>query len=53
MMRSGGTPNLAATPASSSVSALMVLTSVTWSSTSWAMSLSPVETMLWIPFRSA
>ena len=50
MMRSGGTPNLVATPASSSVSALMVLTSVTWSLTSCAMSLSPVETMLRIPF---
>ena len=42
-MRSGGTPNLVATPAASRTSLLMVLTSVTRGPTSWAMSLSPVE----------
>ena len=42
-MRSGGTPNLADTPATSSVSLLIVLISVTFSSTSCARSLSPVE----------
>ncbi len=44
-MRSGGTPNLAVTPATSSTSVglLMVLMSVTLASTSWARSLSPVE----------
>ena len=43
MMRSGGTPNLASTPAGSSTSLLMVLTQRTRSSTSWVRSLSPVE----------
>ena len=43
-MDSGGTPNLAATPAASSTGSSMVLTMVTRSSTSWAMSLSPVQT---------
>jgi len=51
-MRSGGTPNLACTPATSSVSLLMVLTSVTCSFTSCARSLSPVETIERMP-RSA
>ena len=43
MMRSGGTPNLASTPASSSTSSLMVLTQRTPGRTSWVRSLSPVE----------
>ncbi len=50
MMRSGGTPNLATTPATSSTSGglAMVLISDTWSVTNWARSLSPVEmTTLW------
>ena len=42
-MRSGGTPNFASTPASSSVSLLMVLISETAGVTSCARSLSPVE----------
>ncbi|MCY1555886.1 hypothetical protein D9M68_925850 [compost metagenome] len=45
-MRSGGTPNLFTTPASSSTSPLMVLTRVTWLLTSCARSLSPVDTMV-------
>ncbi|CFP57705.1 Uncharacterised protein [Bordetella pertussis] len=48
-MRSGGTPNLLFTPATSSTSPLMVLTSVTCGSTSCARSLSPVETMVSMP----
>src|SRR3972149_3954881 len=48
-MRSGGTPNLAFTPGTSSVSLLMVLTSVTCALTSCARSLSPVATMLCAP----
>ena len=43
MMRSGGTPNLAKTPASSNDSLLMVLTRPTSGVTSCARSLSPVE----------
>ena len=43
-MDSGGTPNFAATPAESRIGSSMVLTMVTRSSTSWAMSLSPVHT---------
>ena len=42
-MRPGGSPNLAATPASSRTESSMVLTRVVRSSTSWAMSLSLVE----------
>ena len=42
-MRSGGTPNLAFTPSTSSRSLLMVLISVTSGVTSCARSLSPVE----------
>ena len=42
-MRCGGTPNLRSTPGTSSVSLLIVLTSVTFSLTSWAKSLSLVE----------
>ena len=48
-MRSGGTPNFASTPAASSVSLFIVLISVTLSSTSCAMSLSPVETTVFQP----
>ena len=48
-MRSGGTPNLAFTPATSSVSLLIVLISVTCSLTSCARSLSPVEMTTWWP----
>ena len=51
-MRSGGTPNLLTTPASSSTSPLMVLTSVTWLLTNCARSLSPVDTTVCTP-RSA
>ena len=43
-MDSGGTPNLASTPGASRTASSMVLTMVTWSSTSWAMSLSLVDT---------
>ena len=43
-MDSGGTPNLPATPAASSTASSRLLTMVTRSSTSWAMSLSPVHT---------
>ncbi len=49
MMRSGGTPNLASTPATSSVSLDIVLISVTCSSTSCARSLSPVEITVFQP----
>ena len=52
-MRSGGTPNLASTPAASSDSPLIVLTSVIWSSTSCAMSLSPVEITVRTPWLRA
>ena len=52
-MRSGGTPNLACTPATSSVSLLIVLTRVTRSLTSCARSLSPVDTTLFTPCDSA
>ncbi len=45
-MRCGGTPNLRSTPGTSSVSLLIVLTSVTYSLTSWARSLSLVETIV-------
>ena len=42
-MRAGDTPNLAATPSTSSFSLLIVLMRVTFSLTSCARSLSPVE----------
>ena len=41
-MRSGGTPNFAVTPASSSASPLMVLNHSTSALTNWVKSLSPV-----------
>ena len=53
MMRSGRTPNLASTPASSSVSFVIVLTSVTSGVTSCARSLSPVETTTRWPLAAA
>ena len=53
MMRFGGTPNLASTPASSSFSLLIVLMSMTLSLTSCARSLSPVETMVFMPLAAA
>ncbi len=53
MNRSGVTPNFFSTPASSSVSFDIVLTSVTLGVTSCAMSLSPVEMMTRAPRRSA
>ncbi len=52
-MARGGTPNLAATPATSSVSLLMVLISVTRSLTSCARSLSPVEMTTRWPLSAA
>ena len=52
-MRFGGTPNLASTPASSSRSLLIVLTSVICGETSCAMSLSPVEITTRWPAASA
>ncbi len=52
-MRSALTPNFFSTPASSSVSFDMVLTSVMPGLTSWVMSLSPVEITTRMPSRSA
>ena len=52
-MRSGPTPNFPLTPSTSSVSFDIVLISVTCGSTSCARSLSPVETIVRIPARSA
>ena len=53
MMRSGGTPNLASTPASSSFSFDMVLISVTCGVTNCARSLSPVLMTTWWPLAAA
>jgi hypothetical protein len=55
MMRSGGTPNLATTPAASSTSGglAIVLISDTWPLTSCARSLSPVEMITRWPFAAA
>ena len=52
MILSGGTPNLSITPSLSRRVSVIVLTRVTWSETSWAMSLSPVE-MSVVIFRFA
>ena len=52
-MRSGGTPNLASTPAASSVSLLIVFTSRTCGPTSCARSLSPVDTTTSMPCAAA
>ena len=52
-MCSGATPNFAFTPATSSVSFDIVLISVTCGSTSCARSLSPVDTTVRMPARSA
>ena len=53
MMRSGGTPNLAFTPGTSSSSLLMVLISVTCGFTNCARSLSPVEMTVSMPPAAA
>ncbi|MOA19947.1 hypothetical protein D3C78_1403590 [compost metagenome] len=52
MMCSGPTPNFSCTPATSSTLPVMVLTRVTWPSTSCAISLSPVEMITGRPFAA-
>ena len=52
-MRSGGTPNFSITVSRSLTVSVMVLTRVTWSLTSWAMSLSPVEITTGTPCSAA
>ena len=52
-MRAGGTPNFDSTPPSSRMESSMVLTRITRSSTSWAMSLSLVEMITRHPLSRA
>ena len=53
MICSGVTPNFSTTPSRSMAVSVMVLMRVTWSLTSWAMSLSPVDTTTSMPLLVA